>query len=104
MGIRKRRLLRRLYDRPVLLALLAACPGLASAQAGPAAAALPPPQQLPVERSAAAAPPEQAIIITGSRIPQPNLTAASPVATITSQEVKFEGATNAEELLNQLPQ
>src|SRR4051794_10861967 len=46
----------------------------------------------------------QEIIVTGSRIPQPNLQTASPVTTVTSQEVKLSGTTRAEDLLNSLPQ
>ena len=44
------------------------------------------------------------IVITGSRIPRSNLTAVSPVTMIKSDEVKLEGATNVEEVLNALPQ
>ncbi|HET7605404.1 MAG TPA: TonB-dependent receptor [Sphingomicrobium sp.] len=44
------------------------------------------------------------IIVTGSRIPQPNLQTASPVTTVTSQEVKLSGTTRTEDLVNSLPQ
>ncbi len=44
------------------------------------------------------------IVVTGSRIPQPNLTGASPVTVVNAAEIKFEGAVNASDLLNQLPQ
>ncbi|MEA3002089.1 MAG: hypothetical protein QOH81_877 [Sphingomonadales bacterium] len=44
------------------------------------------------------------IVITGSRIPQPNLTAVSPVTVVNSQEVRLSGATRAEDLINSLPQ
>ena len=44
------------------------------------------------------------ILITGSRIPRTDLTAVSPVTTIQSDEFKLQGATNAEDVLNQLPQ
>lgn len=44
------------------------------------------------------------IIITGSRIPRTDLTAVSPVAIVDGYEFKLQGATNAEEALNQLPQ
>ena len=44
------------------------------------------------------------IMITGSRIPRTDLKAVSPVTTVQSYEFQLEGATNAEELLNQLPQ
>ena len=44
------------------------------------------------------------IVVTGSRIPQPNLTSASPITVVGNQEAKLEGVTNTEDLLNQLPQ
>jgi len=44
------------------------------------------------------------IIITGTRIPQPNLTSASPITVVTSQEVKLQGTTRTEDLINSLPQ
>jgi iron complex outermembrane receptor protein len=44
------------------------------------------------------------IVVTGSRIPTPNLTSVSPVTAVTSQELKLEGTTNVEQLLNNLPQ
>jgi outer membrane receptor protein involved in Fe transport len=44
------------------------------------------------------------IIVTGSRIPQPNLTSASPVTVVTAQEVKLSGTTRTEDLINSLPQ
>src|SRR3954468_8079785 len=46
----------------------------------------------------------QEIIVTGSRIPQPNLQTASPVTTVTSQDVKLSGTTRTEDLINALPQ
>ena len=46
----------------------------------------------------------QDIIVTGSRIPQPNLESASPVTVVTSQEVKIAGTTRTEDLINSLPQ
>jgi outer membrane receptor protein involved in Fe transport len=46
----------------------------------------------------------QEIIVTGSRIPQPNLESASPVTVVTSQEVKVSGTTRTEDLINSLPQ
>jgi iron complex outermembrane recepter protein len=44
------------------------------------------------------------VVVTGSRIPTPNLTAISPVQTTTGDTVKFTGATNTVDVLNQLPQ
>jgi len=46
----------------------------------------------------------QDIIVTGSRIPQPNLESASPVTVVTSQEVKVSGTSRTEDLINSLPQ
>src|SRR4029079_8153403 len=44
------------------------------------------------------------IEITGSRIPSPNLESSSPVAVISAQDIKFEGVTRIEDMLNSLPQ
>ncbi len=44
------------------------------------------------------------VVVTGTRIRSPNLTSNSPLAVVNSQEVKFEGVTQVEQLLNQLPQ
>jgi outer membrane receptor protein involved in Fe transport len=44
------------------------------------------------------------IIVTGSRIPQPNLTSASPVTVLGSQAAKLQGVTRIEDLINSLPQ
>ncbi len=44
------------------------------------------------------------IVITGSRIPRTDLTAVSPVTIVNGDEFRLVGATNAEDLLNQLPQ
>ncbi|NML07041.1 TonB-dependent receptor [Sphingomonas sp. G-3-2-10] len=46
----------------------------------------------------------QEILVTGSRIPQPNLTSTSPVTVINSAEIKLTGTTRAEDLINALPQ
>src|SRR3954464_15711873 len=44
------------------------------------------------------------IVITGSRIPQPNLTSASPVTVLSSQDIKLQGTTRTEDVINSLPQ
>jgi iron complex outermembrane receptor protein len=44
------------------------------------------------------------VIITGSRIPQPNLTSASPIQVVTDQEIKLQGSTDMSQLINTLPQ
>ena len=46
----------------------------------------------------------QAVVVTGSRIPQPNLTSDSPLTTVGQQDVKLQGVTTVENLLNNLPQ
>jgi iron complex outermembrane recepter protein len=43
------------------------------------------------------------IIVTGSRIPQPNLESAAPVTVVSDADVKLTGATRIEDVLNQLP-
>ncbi len=45
----------------------------------------------------------EAIIVTGSRIPQPNLTSAAPVTVVSAKELKAQGTTRVEDLLNSLP-
>jgi outer membrane cobalamin receptor len=52
----------------------------------------------------AATDPGEQIIVTGSRIPRPDRDAVSPVTVIRGDAFKLQGATNVEELLNQLPQ
>jgi iron complex outermembrane receptor protein len=47
---------------------------------------------------------DERIVVTGSRIPQPNLSATSPVTVVNSQEVRLTGTTRAEDLINSLPQ
>lgn len=44
------------------------------------------------------------IIVTGSRIPQPNLTTTSPVTQVTGEDIDVQGVTRVEDLVNQLPQ
>jgi outer membrane receptor protein involved in Fe transport len=57
--------------------------------------------------AAAAAPADasavQEVVVTGSRIKQPNLTSVSPLTTVSSQDVKLSGQTDILQLLNQLP-
>jgi outer membrane receptor protein involved in Fe transport len=44
------------------------------------------------------------IVVTGSRIPQPNLTSVSPIQVVTDQEFKLQGKTDTVDLINNLPQ
>ena len=78
---------------PICAAVLAAMPLPAFAQddQAPAAAAQPDDQG-------------QEVVITGSRIPAPNLTAVSPVTVINSAEIRLQGVTRTEDLINSLPQ
>jgi iron complex outermembrane recepter protein len=46
---------------------------------------------------------ENVIIVTGSRIPQPNLESVAPVTVISNQELKLQGTTKVEDILNSLP-
>lgn len=55
------------------------------------------------QQSAASLPTEE-IVITGSRIRQPNLTAISPVTAVSAAEIKAQGITKIEDLVNSLPQ
>ena len=67
-----------------------------------------PPQTGPVEgaqpETATGEADDDTIYVTGSRIPQPNLTATSPVTVVNSQEVRLTGTTRTEDLINSLPQ
>jgi outer membrane receptor protein involved in Fe transport len=44
------------------------------------------------------------VIVTGSRIPQPNLEGTSPVTTLGAADIRLEGTQNVESLINNLPQ
>ncbi|HEX4711430.1 TonB-dependent receptor domain-containing protein, partial [Phenylobacterium sp.] len=66
--------------------------GLSATQASAAAAA------------AAAGSEVSEIVVTGTRIPTPNLTSVAPVTSVTSADLKAQGVTRVEDLLNSLPQ
>lgn len=46
----------------------------------------------------------QEVVITGSRIPQANLSSTSPISVVSNTELKYEGTTDAIQALDQLPQ
>ena len=46
----------------------------------------------------------QEVVVTGSRIAQPNLETTSPVTQVTSEDVITQGVTKIEDMINQLPQ
>lgn len=52
----------------------------------------------------AAEPTIQEVVVTGSRIAQPNLETTSPVTQVTAEDVVTQGVTKIEDLVNQLPQ
>lgn len=46
---------------------------------------------------------DNVIIVTGSRIPQANLESPAPVTVVSAQDIKAQGTTRVEDLLNSLP-
>jgi len=50
------------------------------------------------------APALQEVIVTGSRIAQPNMTSTSPIQVVTSKEIQLQGTSNIIDLMNNLPQ
>ena len=44
------------------------------------------------------------IVVTGTRIPSPNLTSIAPVTTVGSADIKAQGVTRIEDITNSLPQ
>lgn len=44
------------------------------------------------------------VVVTGSRIVQPNMTSTSPIQVVSQEEVKLQGTTDVVDLLNTLPQ
>ena len=48
--------------------------------------------------------PQVPIVVTGSRIPRPNLRSTSPIQTVRAAEFEITGVPNVEQTLNQMPQ
>jgi iron complex outermembrane receptor protein len=88
-------------------ASMAATPAFAQTTPAPSDSATQPDTTTAPAATVAPAPPAAPsggdIVITGSRIPQVNLTSPAPVTVVTSQDVKLSGTTRVEDLLNQLP-
>ncbi len=61
-------------------------------------------QVVPVPQPSAELSTDDAIVVTGTRIRRPDLASNSPITSVTDQEIKFQGAVNAESVLNRLPQ
>jgi outer membrane receptor protein involved in Fe transport len=83
----------------------------AHAQTAPAApvdqAATAADQTVPADPTAGGTPATQQagdIVVTGSRIASPNLVSASPITVVNAQDIKLQGATRIEDVLNNLPQ
>jgi outer membrane receptor protein involved in Fe transport len=77
----------------VALVLLACGAGtLARAQQAPAAASAQAPADL------------GDVVVTGSRIQQPNMTSTSPIQVVSQEEIRLQGTTDVVDLLNTLPQ
>ncbi|HLZ84615.1 MAG TPA: TonB-dependent receptor [Caulobacteraceae bacterium] len=76
-----------------------AAASFASAQTAPSAAAT----ATATATTEAAPAAVQELVVTGSRIPQPNLTSVSPLTTVTANDVKLNGSTDILQLLNELP-
>ncbi len=72
----------------------AAVLGFSATQANAAPAAAP----------AAASSEVSEIVVTGTRIPTPNLTSVAPVTSVTAADIKAQGVARVEDLLNSLPQ
>jgi len=73
----------------------------------PPAVSAPPPPPPAAERDeegAVAADAGGTLVVTGSRVAQPNMTSATPVTVLSSQEVRLQGTTRTEDLINALPQ
>ena len=68
------------------------------------------PQSGPVEASdqsgptSTGDPTDTNVVVTGTRIRAPNLTAVSPVTVVNSAEIRLQGVTRTEDLVNSLPQ
>jgi iron complex outermembrane recepter protein len=58
----------------------------------------------PAALAANSVPALEEVIVTGSRIAQPQLEAISPVTVVSAETIQSRGVTNIEDLLNQLPQ
>jgi iron complex outermembrane receptor protein len=72
---------------------------LSASLAASAAFAQTPPEPPPDQPTAV-----DEIVVTGSRIPQPNLKSVSPITVVGAQDIQTQGVTRTEDLINQLPQ
>jgi outer membrane receptor protein involved in Fe transport len=77
---------------------------LTLASGGYAAAQAPATTPATDAQTPAAQPAVEEVVVTGSRIRSPNQTSDAPVTSVSAAEIKLEGATTIENLLNSLPQ
>ena len=56
------------------------------------------------DRAESADPASDDVVVTGSRIVNPNLASAAPIQAVSAQEIKLSGVVNIEDVLNRLPQ
>lgn len=89
-----------LLTTTMIAGVMVAVPAYAQATAEPQSA----PASAPAAQSDQATDTAPDIVVTGSRISNPNLTSASPVSVVTAQDIQVRGATRIEDVLNQLPQ
>jgi iron complex outermembrane recepter protein len=61
-------------------------------------------QPAPASDQTASASPIAEVVVTGSRIATPSLESVSPITAVTAAEIKDQGVTRVEDLLNSLPQ
>ncbi len=83
------------------MAMLLAYPVAVQAKDPPASSTS---QRVPAPKKDPPPPQLQMIEITGTRIRAPNLTSQSPITTVSNAEILDEGATNIENVVNELPQ
>jgi len=60
-------------------------------------------QEAPAQGSPAEGAPQE-IVVTGSRIPAPNLQSTSPIQVVSSKEIELGGRMDVSDVINQLPQ
>jgi len=88
-----------------VLATAAAAAGMSAlhAQQAPAPAAAPTAAPQGDQTAAPGAPPVSEVVVTGSRLKETNLSAISPVTTVTAADIQSTGLTRIEDVLNNFP-
>jgi len=101
-----RRAIRRALSNAALASIAVPAAGIATAadQATPPPASDPPAPAAAAPTAPAVLPALQEVVVTGSRIVQPGLSAISPVTAISAKDIASQGVTSVEDVLNTLPQ